>query len=196
MTFNLLVEGAVDEGVAVRILTHCGHRAGDCYGKKGIDYLRKKADAFSRLALRTAPMLVLVDFGDLRVPCAACIREAVLSVPGPHVMVRAAVPEVESWLLADTHGLASWLGVSAARIPQHPENVADPKRTLVQLAAKSRKRDLKAAIVPSGFPNASAQTGPEYTFAVSEFVRSIWDPEAAAQRSQSLKRCLARLTIH
>ena len=195
MTFNLLVEGAVDEGVAGRILAHCGHTAGVCYGKQGIGYIRKKADAFSRLAFSTAPMFVLVDYGDLHVPCAACIRNAVLSVPGPHVVVRAAVPEVESWLLADSHGLAGWLGISAARIPQNPESVPDPKRMLVQLAAKSRKRGIKAAMVPAGYPNASAQTGPEYTLAVSEFIHTVWEPEAAAGRSESLRRCLARLIM-
>jgi len=76
-------------------------------------------------------------------------------------------------------------------IPRDPEALDDPKRTLVNLARRSRRRGLRDAITPA--PGVSAVVGPGYTSVVEEFIVRGWDIAAAITRSPSLRRCVIRL---
>jgi hypothetical protein len=101
------------------------------------------------------------------------------------------VREVESWLLADRRGIAAFLGVSEALVPREPEALLDPKETLVNLARRSRRSKIRELMLPP--QGSSHPIGPGYSLALEEFARGRWDVAAAAERADSLRRCLVRL---
>ena len=104
---------------------------------------------------------------------------------------RIAVREIEAWLLADRRALAEFLEVPLARVPAAPERVADPKRAMVGLAARSRSMDVRRDMVPR--PGSGREVGEAYDARLIEFVQRRWRPEEAAKRSESLRRALACL---
>jgi hypothetical protein len=99
---------------------------------------------------------------------------------------------VESWLLADSHGLATYLRVNVQVMPEQPDQLADPKATLVGITRRSKSTDIKSRIVPRA--RSTAKQGPDYNSCLSTFVRQSWDIESAAERSPSLRRAVARYT--
>lgn len=191
MIVDALVEGQLDEAVAARLIRHTRHEFGVAYGKRGWQYLRHKAFGFNVRARYGNPILMLVDFMDTGLSCPPEVPAIWLPDRCNKMLLRTAVREIESWLLADGDGMARFLGIPAIRIPQHPEDLDDPKQTLVNLARRSRKRALREAIVPP--PSVSSAVGPGYTAALEEFVARHWDIEAALPRALSLRRCAIRL---
>jgi hypothetical protein len=87
--------------------------------------------------------------------------------------------------------MARFLSVSVARIPSNPEEVDDPKRCLVDLARRSRKRKVRDDMVPE--PGSGRSIGPEYNRRLIGFAENVWRPEVAAECSDSLRRCRQRL---
>jgi len=94
-------------------------------------------------------------------------------------------------MLADRSNLSEYLRTSSKHIPASPEEIVDPKQTLVNVARHSRSSAIRQAIVPD--VNASAQVRPLYNALMTEFVNATWNLEAARMTSQSLDRCLSRL---
>lgn len=191
LVVDTLVEGLLDESVARKLITHCGHTPGDGFGKNGIDYLRMKAGGFNVRAAYGNSILLLVDFMDTGFDCPPAVPATWLAARSERLLLRVVVPEIESWLLADREGMAAFLGISLALLPDAPETLPDPKQTLVNLARRSRRRDVKAALVPA--EGISAVVGPEYLAALQEFVGDSWDVEQAQMNSASLKRTVTRL---
>lgn len=144
-------------------------------------------------ALHVGPVLALADL-DRPMDCPAALvgqysRGLTVS---PRMLIRVAVLEVESWILADRTGIAGWMGISANAIARNPENLIDPKRSLVELANRSRNRLLKEAIAPRNVLGTN-RTGPGYNETVSEFVSQFWNPEAARRNAPSLDRAISRI---
>lgn len=192
MIVDALVEGPTDEAVARKLVGFCQHRFGTTFGRHGQSYLQTKAFGFNVRAQYGNPILMLVDFMDTGLDCAARVPLAWLGAGrSPRLLLRVVVRELESWLLADSDGVAGWLGISSARIPSDPEALDDPKLTLVNLARRSRRRSPREAIVPS--PGMSGVVGPGYTSAIEEFADQRWNVTAAMARSLSLRKCVARL---
>lgn len=109
----------------------------------------------------------------------------------PNFLIRIQVRELESWLLADTLGMARFFAISQKIIPTRPDDLSDPKQAIVNLARRCTKKRLKEDIVPDeGRPGP---VGPGYTPRITEFIQKHWDPERAAQRSPSLARALKTL---
>ena len=106
--------------------------------------------------------------------------------------LRLAVRMVESWLIADRHAFAGYLGVAASHIPAYPDQLDHPKRTVIELARTSRKRAVRDGLVPAG----SASVGPEYVPLMARFVDEAWQVERARTRSASLDRACARWAVH
>lgn len=192
MQIDTLVEGLLDEAVAHRLLRECGHTPGVSFGKNGVDYLIAKAPGFAVRATYGDPLLALVDLMDTQQPCPPAVLAALLPQPAPRFWLRVVVREIESWLLADREGLAGWLGIAPALLPDQPEALADPKRELINLARRSRRRAIREALVPQ--PGVSASQGPEYALKLAEFVADIWQPQVARRHAPSLERCLVRLS--
>ncbi len=195
MIVDMLLEGLHEEHVAKALIRHSGHEPGVVYGKKGSGYIRKHARDYLFLARPGHAALVLTDFMDSGCSCPPeahrrYVANHCASIP-PSFLCRFAVNELESWLMADREGMASFFQIPAAKIPLHPETEPDPKRTLVNLARLSRIARLRDALVPP--PRHGGAVGPGYTSAIAEFVARQWSPERASANSPSLFRCMRRL---
>ena len=110
----------------------------------------------------------------------------------PDMLIRIAVMEIEAWIMADREGFAKWLSIAASIVSRDPESLNDPKRTLVQLASRSRKRALRQGIAPAHVLGTH-RTGPDYNDLLDEFVTQHWNPDAARGHAPSLARAIARI---
>ncbi len=186
------VEGIVDEAVLRRLVQHVHGTLGAVYGKNGKAPLRQRLTGYNQAA-RFSPWVILVDL-DHEANCAPPFRAAWLPNPAPHMCFRIAVREVEAWLMADWERLSTFLSVAASHMPREPEAEHDPKRTMVEIAKKSHRRDIREDMVPR--PRSRRVVGPAYASRLIEFASHPargWRPDIAAKRSDSLRRCLACL---
>ena len=196
-TVDIAVEDRLSEAVLRRLLAeapgrlrvglvHPMRRSWDASGSSGgYGYIRKALPGFNAIA-GFQPVVVLVD-ADNRV----CPPETISEWLGgkrhhPSLIVRVAVREVEAWLLADADGMSEFLSVRRDCLPLETQRLKDPKRYLVRLAARSRRRDIREELAPA--VGTRAKTGPFFTAAVSGFARDLWNPEAAAKNNDSLRR--------
>jgi hypothetical protein len=144
-----------------------------------------------RAASRVLPHIVLTDLD--RYPCPPIlINDWNANQLPPQLLFRIAVREVEAWLMADKAGIAEFLHIDVSRVPKAPEAEEDPKRTLINLARKSRKRRLSQEIVPD--TGSSAKIGPLYNSHFINFVNTRWDIEQACLCAPSLNRTLSRIS--
>jgi hypothetical protein len=186
------VEGLLDEAVLKRLIAHVGAEPGPIHVKHGKANLRNGIQGYNAAA-RFAPWAVLVDLNH-EAECAPPLVNDWLPSPRQRIRLRIAVREVEAWLLADRARLARFLGVARSRIPQTPDNLDDPKQTMVNLGRGSRRRALREDMVPR--PRSGIAQGPAYTSRLTEFVNDRakgWRPEVAAHGSDSLDRCIRSL---
>lgn len=156
---------------------------------RGCGQLKAGMEKF-RTACHVLPHVVLTDLDQYPCPPALIAAWKAKALP-PQMLLRIAVREVEAWLLADRDGIANFLSVAKNKVPQDPEAEADPKRTLINLARKSRKRRLSIELVPE--TGSSASIGPLYNARLSEFVDTAWDVDRARTVAPSLDRTLSRL---
>lgn len=191
MVIDALVEGPTNEAVARKIIAACRHEFGTAYGKKGQSYLRQKAAGFNERAKYGNPILTLIDFMDTGLDWPPEVPVNWLPNRTEKMLLRVVVRELESWLLADSEGIARFLGISRSLIPRDPENLPNPKQALVNLARHCRRSFLRDALVPP--PNVPSIVGPGYVSAIEEFVERYWNCEAAKVRSASLEKYLSRL---
>ena len=186
------VEGVTDEAVAARLIEHAGGWMKGAYGKIGKSYLRQRIVDYDNAAHR-ALWFLLVDLDDEK-DCAPLLREAWLPEPAPRLCFRVAVRAVEAWLMADAETLAGYLGVSQNRIPARPEELRKPKDAMVDLARRSRRKDIREDMAPR--EGSGRRVGPAYPGRLIDYAAHAWRPEVASRRSESLRRaigCLRRL---
>ena len=184
IAFSAAVEGPTDEVVLRRVIEHYGATLGAVYGKNGKPTLLKQLPGYNHAA-QFHPWIVLVDL-DQDADCAPPIRAHWLPNPAPNMLFRIAVREVESWLLADRETLASFLGVPLGRVPVQVEALDDPKAALVNIARTSRRRDIRADMVPRD--GSGRVVGPAYTSRLIEYSQGAWRPHVAVRYSDSLAR--------
>lgn len=187
---NAIVEGTLDEAVAIKIINATGHTAGVCYGKRGSGYIQRKIQSFNQTA-RSSYYLTLVDFMDTGLPCPPNVVAQWLPRAQPGMLFRVVVRELESWLLADREHFADFLGINIAKLPLNPEQINDPKQLLINLARRSRSGRVRAALVPE--TESTALVGRLYNSEMTIFVQSIWDIDVARRHAPSLDKCLERL---
>jgi len=185
------VEGVIDEAVLNRLAPEIGIKIGAVYRKGGKSYLEKQIEGFNNAA-RYSPWIVLVDL-DRDAECAPPLREKWLPSPATYKCFRIAVRAVEAWLLADIEKISAFLCVPQSSIPSHPEELEDPKRQLIDIAARSRKRIIRQEMVPR--PNSGVKVGPGYTSLLIEYIQERWRPSIAARRAPSLNSCIKRLRM-
>ncbi|WP_328582635.1 hypothetical protein [Streptomyces sp. NBC_00370] len=189
ISITAVVEGMSDEGAVKSILNECGFSVGMFQGRSGCAEIIKKLPAYNNAA-KFSPWFVLLDLDSVDL----CVVDKVqkwMPRPSELMIFRVAVAELESWLLADSEAIADFLGVSRAKIPFDPDALADPKQELVNLARRSRKRDIREGLVPR--PRSGTSVGPTYVSDIREFGQTRWRPRIAAHNSPSLRRCLNRL---
>jgi len=107
------------------------------------------------------------------------------------LLFRVAVREVEAWLLADKQNFASFARVPLAKLPEAPEDLDDPKQTLLNLVTRYSPASLKKDLVADH--GHGPRQGLVYNERLSQFVRACWDLEEASMRADSLARTRRRI---
>lgn len=186
---TIAAEGVLDVAVARKIIEEAGHQAATEHIKGGKTQLDRQIPAYG-YAARISPWLVLRDL-DHDAPCPGELVRRLAPTKPPELLLRIPVRSVETWLLADRRALAQFLAVRIADIPNDPESLPRPKRTIVDIAARSRRRSIRDDLAPD--PSLSTEIGPRYSSRLAEFVRDRWDPHRASASSPSLVRCLNAL---
>lgn len=109
----------------------------------------------------------------------------------PNFALRFAVQEAESWIMADREALADFLDVRVSRVPLNPDDVYDPKSSLLELARRARDRELRADLVSQFNPT---KAGSGYNERLVAFVSTQWRPHVASGQSESLARAVRQVT--
>ena len=188
---NLATEDELSEVTMVRILAEINRYAvGTAYRRGGFGYLRRTIHGWNRAA-RSIPFVVLTDLDNRACP-AELIDDWLPVAKHPNLLFRIAVREVESWLLADPTNFSDFLGVPKLLIPMTPDDIADPKAAIVNLARKSRLKEIRERIAPK--MGSTAKQGPDYSGCLGSFVRKNWNVNAAMATSSSLARTVHRLS--
>jgi hypothetical protein len=167
-----VVEGPADEAIARRLAEEAGFTLSDVYVKRGKNALDSKLRAYSAAAL-FSPWLVLRDL-DHDADCAPSLVASLLPDRPPALLLRIPVRAAEAWLLADREAIADYLSAPLGAVPERPEDLDRPKRGLVHLAQRSRRRAIRDDMAPAS--GTSAQVGPGYTSRLIEFASQHWQP--------------------
>lgn len=174
----------------LKILSIFGDKyyAGISYDGQGFGYIKNNINGFNEAAI-TSVFFILTDLDNYE--CPMVLKNEWLRQPQrPNLIFRVAVREVESWLLADREGFSTYTGVSITNIPVNPDLEIDPKRTLMNIIRKSRKRYIKEDVIPL---NDKAKIGPDYNGRLTEYVKEYWDLDRARLSSESLDRTVKQL---
>jgi hypothetical protein len=188
-TVSIAAEGRTDAPVLRRLLAAVGHQTAVIHGQRGKSAIDKNLPGYNN-ASRFAPWLVVRDL-DADAQCAGVLVAELLPLPGAHMCFRVAVRAIEAWLMADSEALADYLRIRRNLVPASPDVLSQPRETLVALARRSPRRQIRDDMVPQA--GLSRVTGPAYTSRIDEFATQHWRPSVAAGRSPSLKRSMARL---
>lgn len=181
-----MTEGSLDEAVIRRVILHFGIDVEMPHVKGGRSKIAAKVEGYYA-ASQISPWLVLADLDS---DCAShLLMQWRVPASAPLFLCRFATREIEAWLLADRNGIARNLAVSEALVPQDPDMLPDAKSALLNLARRSRSREVKSDMLPA--PGGLIKEGPGYRLRLSVFVREEWDVLEAAQSSRSLARCLS-----
>ena len=188
---NLAVEDALSEAVLKAILkqTQRSFCIGQCLKRGGYGYIKKIVPGLNHAAKGT-PYLVLTDLD--QADCPLAIVSGWLTQPQhPNFLFRVAVREVEAWLLAHRDAFSVFLGISTDLIPRNTDTISDPKQLLINLARRSRKRNLRDGIVP--VVGSIVKIGKDYNGQFIQFAEQCWHIESAQINSVSLKRTVSTL---
>jgi hypothetical protein len=184
---NVVVEGESDRGMVSAVVQAAGSEVGRVIVKSGKARIDPLISNYNQAALRS-PWVIFRD-SDSHCPVKLHAElTATISVISPLFLLRIVHPMSEGWLLGDPEGVAEYFGLRISDIPREPEKLAHPKRTLLQLCAKSRSRGIKRDMVAPG-----DRAGPLYVLRVNEFATTCWDVHNAATNCDSLHRALERI---
>lgn len=189
MSLMIVMEGETDRPVVTRLAVDAGFASSRVINMRGKSQLNAHLEDYNNAA-KGSPWFVLRDL-DNDAPCAPALLPSLCSRPSPWMVLRIAVREIESWLLADTEAMAEWLGLPEASLPLDPDAEPDPTLTLVSLARRSTRATVRKRLVPK--QGASAQVGPLYETTIFDFGMNHWSPERASRKSDSLRRTRAAL---
>jgi hypothetical protein len=188
----LAMEDALSETVGRRIVdgTGSGLAVSQLLRRDGFGYLRKKLRNFCEIARHTS-VLLLTDLDAKECPATLIEDWSRGDAIPKQLLIRVAVRQVESWLLADRDGMARLLKISVRKLPRDPDALPDAKRSLLQLAQRAPRAIREDLVAESG---ATAAQGLGYNAVLSNFVRTSWDPSQAELFSNSLARARMRVS--
>ena len=191
LPLTLATEDELSEAIALRILADFPTiLIGSSLRQGGNGYLRSRMRSFCEIA-HHSPVLIVTDLDTYVCPSTLCADWLRRLPRPPALLMRVAVREIESWLLADHVAMFALLGKAVGRrLPDQPDMLTDPKNFLLDLA-KNAPKSVRAALRAE--PGAIARQGLGYNRQLCEIVRSFWRPERAAKRSPSLQRALGRI---
>jgi hypothetical protein len=186
---SVAVEGPTDTEIVARVFGWLGIQLGTVYGERGKSYLDGKLGAWNAAA-KFAPWLVVRDL-DHDADCAPTLVSKLLPAPSAFMRFRVPVRSIDAWLLADRERLASSLFIPVTAVPSDPDSLSDPKQEIVNLARRSKRREVRDDLVPH--PGMTAKVGPAFAARMIEFARKHWRPSVAVRRSESLSRTVDAL---
>jgi hypothetical protein len=155
----------------------------------GFGKIRKNIAAYN-LAARHEHYFVLTDLDTAHECAPDLISQWLPHERSPQLTFRVAVHEVESWFLADRESFASFFSVNKALLPLSSDTLADPKQAVFNLARKSRKRQMREAILPI---DEYARIGPGYNLEFCDYIQNYWNIAKARQSSPSLDKAMTAL---
>ena len=185
----IATEDQLSEAIALRLIADIPtpHFIQHKLGKTGSGYLKSKMNCWYQMAQQQV-VVVLTDLD--RAGCLVEFRDQwLLTAPPQNLLLRIAVREVESWVLADHVAMRALIGVKGV-LPAAPDELADPKQSLLKLA-KSAPKQIRADLLKTIDGNLAQGLG--YNARLTAWVNSEWSPQRAAERSPSLARARSRL---
>lgn len=161
--------------------------AGPSISTNGVSQLRKSLPRYAEFARNLHPVLCIADTDGI---CALEVLHALLPNSANRLLLRLAVPEAESWAMADSEGFASTMKVPSGKVPREPDGIVDAKAAVLTLARRSKSRIIRTEVVSAFDP---ARKGPGYNLHLRRFIQQGWTMDAAAARSPSLRRAVQRV---
>lgn len=159
--------------------------------KGGRGNVQRELGAYAALA-QVMPVMIGVDLdGD---DCAPTLLDSWGRLPPQAgLLLRVAVREIESWVLADQKRVANFIGAAPNDVPRRPDELSDPKRSLLELARAHAGVELKKDLVPRNYDASYPRIGPAYNLRLGAFVAMKWRPHVARRKSASLERAMVAL---
>ncbi len=160
----------------------------------GFGQIKKKCDAFLRMADADRHTLLLTDLDNAECP-ATLIKDWFFvggdntAVLPPQVIFRVAVREVEAWLMADKDDFAKFLGISSSNFADAPETLPDPKQFFLNVLRRKATRKKIRDMLPTG----KAHIGVAYNEKLCEFINNFWSIDRACAKAPSLQKALSAL---
>lgn len=183
-------EDELSEALALRLVSEVRtpHQVTLKLRKGGFGYLQSKMDSWCQLAQQQV-VLVLTDLD--RAACPVEFRDKWLGNRGvpANLLLRVAVRESESWVLADHIAMRELIGAKGV-LPPYPDTLPEPKQTLLGLA-KGAPRSVREELIKAIDGNLSQGLG--YNARLTHWVNTQWSPKRAAERSPSLARARVRI---
>lgn len=155
---------------------------------KGVTKLIPQLPRFIQQAKHVQPVLCIADTDG---KCAKGLLSSWLpKAPPENFSLRLAVSEAESWLLADRKALADYLEIAEKHVSMAPDEEPNPKRHMLVLAGKSKKREIRLEVVSQ---TDMSKQGSGYNPRLCHFVKTHWSAHRAADNSPSLARAIRRI---
>lgn len=175
ISFQLVYEDEPTKAVVKKIIeTEFSKKAEirSYYGGKGKGYISKNVKAFYKNASKYNPVVIVVDL-DVCECAPLLLKEWSISRDNVHFIFRVVIREIESWLLADRHSFAKFFKVPIDKIPLYPEQLPDPKQSLINIMRKSKDKTFRKSIVPE--KDSRALVGKSYNSPLIAFINSTWE---------------------
>lgn len=151
----------------------------------GITKLIPSLGRYAQQAQYVQPVLCVADTDG---KCAVTLRTNWLPVGAPAAFIlRLAVSEAESWLLADRLAIAQFFGIAPSNVSNDPDLLQDAKLEMLRLARRSSgtlRREMVSDV-------NLQRPGTGYNMHLRRFTLNYWRPSEAQTRSESLARALA-----
>ena len=191
MPVALATEDILSEAIGLRLLAELPAPVTPSLllRKDGFGYLRSSMNKWRQLAQHQT-VLVLADLDQVSCPIELKAQWLGSKPASSGLLLRIAVREVESWVLADHEAMRKPTG-NKGTLPPEPDTLPDPKQQLLKLA-KLAARPIRQDLVKEA--GAVASQGAGYNRRLTDWARSDWNPERAAERSPSLQQ--TRIRIH
>lgn len=156
---------------------------------RGITRLLPGLPRYAEQAKHVQPVLCVADTDE---KCPVDMRAKWMPKHAPSgLLFRLAVPEAESWVLADRVAFADFFCVPMNKLPMRPECLADAKAELLRLARISKIRHIREEVVSS--ENLERQ-GVGYNTHLCSLIQGPWNANRASELAPSLGRAVQRLS--
>lgn len=190
---QVFVEGNTDEPIVRALMTATGWVSEEyrIFCAKGSGNIIRSITKHAEAARQIPRILFLDSDNKCPVDMRKDLEKELTHIPADFVL-RIVCTCIESWVLADCEGLASFCGVGIAAIPasQKLAPIHNHKNELLKVLRKSKSP--KGREMTQGSGN-DLQFSDDYTHHLADLMTDYWDAERAAQNNDSLRRAIARL---